>query len=29
MPDPKQALLALNELPEGLLPSTLTLKDSL
>ena len=28
MPDPKQALLALNELPEGLLPSK-TLKDSL
>lgn len=28
MPDPKQALLALNELPAGLLPAT-TLKDSL
>jgi tRNA pseudouridine55 synthase len=29
MPDPKQALLALNELPAGLLPGTPTLKDPL
>jgi len=29
MPDPKQALLALNELPAGLLPATPTLKDPL